>query len=360
MAGKNLFRKPFDEGTLFKLKLYKDYLKEWVPVFVSRKEPIWTTVQIFDFFAGQGKDSENEPGSPLIAIEIIKSFEHLIIARKINLILHFNELEEEKYNALVDCLEDIRGHFKVIPYQKDFQSLFLESFESMKKSANFLFLDQNGIKEITTELFSKLLTLKQTDFLFFISSSYFKRFAKTPEFQKHFPFDPEEMQSIDYFHIHRKVLAHYKSLIPKNKKYYLAPFSIKKGPNIYGLIFGTEHTLGIEKFLQVAWKNDKLRGEANYDIDNEKIDLAAPSLFEEYNKPSKRDIFERNFIKKILNGDLNNRYEMYLYTLDEGFLLKDANTIVKKMKTEKKINNDLELISSDLHKNKEQVPILIL
>lgn len=360
MAGKNLFRKPFDEGTLFKLKLYRDYLKEWVPVFVSRKETIWTTVQIFDFFACQGKDSRDEPGSPLIALEIVKSFELLIIEKKINFILHFNELEEEKFKSLVECLEGIEGHFKIKTYKKDFQTLFLESFESMKRSANFLFLDQNGIKEINTVLFSKLLTLKQTDFLFFISSSYFKRFAKTPEFQKHFPFDPIEMQNIDYFHIHRKVLAHYKSLIPIDKKYYLAPFSIKKGPNIYGLIFGTEHTLGIEKFLQIAWKNDKLRGEANYDIDSEKIDLKAPSLFAEFNKPSKRDLFERNFIQKILSGNLTNRYDAYLYTLDEGFLLKDANVILRKMKLENQIDNKLELIPSFLHKNKERVPILIL
>lgn len=359
MAGRNLFRKPFDEGTIVKLKLYTDYLKEWAPVFLSRKEPIWKTVQIFDFFAGQGKDSLNNPGSPLIAIEVIKSFEKLIINRRLSVILHFNELEEGKYNSLLECLAGIEGNFKIKTYRKDFKSLFNDCYETMKESANFLFLDQNGIKEITSELFAKIILLRQTDFLFFISSSYFRRFANTPEFQKHFPFDPSEIQSIDYYHVHRKVLSHYKSLIPSGKTYYLAPFSIKKERNIYGLIFGTNHTLGIEKFLNVAWKNDKLRGEANYDIDSEKIDLKSPSLFPEYNIPSKRDVFEKNLSLKILAGEISTRNDAYLFALNEGFLLKDANIVFKKLFNEKKIKSVIDYISSDLHKNKQDAPIIL-
>ena len=359
MAGKNLFRKPFDEGTLVKLQLYKDYLTEWLPVFVSKKEPIWQTVQIFDFFAGQGKDSKDEPGSPIIAIEIVKSLEHFVIDRKINLILHFNELDEDKYNSLLECLEGAEGHFIIKPYKNNFNDLFHACYESMKTSANFLFLDQNGIKEITQDLFSKILQLKQTDFLFFISSSYFKRFAKTPEFQKHFPFDPKEIENVDYYHIHRKVLAHYKSLIPNGKKYYLAPFSIRKERNIYGLIFGTNHTLGIEMFLSVAWKKDRIRGEANYDIDNEKIDIQAPSLFEEFNRPSKRDVFEKNLSQKIISKELNNRYDVYLFTLDEGFLVNDANVILKKLTEDKIIKHQIEYIKGDIHKHKENIPLIL-
>lgn len=221
----------------------------------------------------------------------------------------------------------------------------------MKTSANFLFLDQNGIKEITTDIFQKITCLKQTDFLFFISSSYFKRFAITDEFKKYFPFDSNEVATTDYYHIHTKVLDHYKSLIIKNKEYFLAPFSIKKGANIYGLVFGTNHTLGIEKFLSVAWKKDKLRGEANYDIDNEKIDFKAPSLFEQFDKPNKCQVFEKNLKENILDGSLKTRYSVYLFALNEGFLLKDVNTILRKLKSEKKI--DFALISSDLHKNQD-------
>ena len=49
--GRNLFRKPFDEGTLDKLEIFEDYFKEWLPVFLTRREIIWKEIQIFDLFA---------------------------------------------------------------------------------------------------------------------------------------------------------------------------------------------------------------------------------------------------------------------------------------------------------------------
>ncbi|HEX5155046.1 MAG TPA: three-Cys-motif partner protein TcmP [Parafilimonas sp.] len=350
MPAKNLFDKPFDEGTRIKLGIYKEYFREWLPVFVAKKNPIWKAVQIFDFFAGRGKDKNAEFGSPLIAIDVIQSLNNHIVQNNIKVTLHLNELDGDSYNALIENVSGLNTDFEIKTYNKHFQAVFDEHYNSMKNSANFLFLDQNGIKEITNDIFQKITSLKQTDFLFFISSSYFKRFATTTEFQKYFPFDPKEVESIDYYHIHRKVLNHYKSLIPSNKKYFLAPFSIKKGANIYGLIFGTNHTLGIEKFLSVAWKKDTLRGEANYDIDNEKINIKTPSLFEQYDKPNKRQVFEKNLADYILNNYFKTNYDVYLFGLNEGFLLKDVNTVLKNLKTDKKIDFDFTLISSDLHK----------
>ncbi|WDF79878.1 three-Cys-motif partner protein TcmP [Mucilaginibacter sp. KACC 22773] len=360
MPGKDLFRKPFDEGTLAKLNVFRDYLKEWLPVFVSKKEPIWTTIQIFDFFAGQGKDMNNISGSPLIALEIVQSLEKFIKERNVQVILHFNELDNDNYTFLEEALKGIEGQFIIKKYKEDFSTLFLSLYDSMKTSANFLFLDQNGIKQITKDIFNKIISLKQTDFLFYISSSYFKRFATTPEFQKYFSFDVAEVQQINYYHIHRNVLQHYKSLIHQNKRYYLAPFSIKKGSNIYGLIFGTNHTLGIEKFLTIAWKNDKLRGEANYDIDSEHIDLKTPSLFEQYNKPSKRQIFEKNLTESIISKQLEFKHSVYLYTLNEGFLFKDANAVLNRLKSNNKIKFDFELITSNLHKDEINKKIIVL
>jgi len=87
----------------------------------------------------------------------------------------------------------------------------------------------------------------------------------------------------------------------------------------------------LEKFLTVCWKHDKLTGEANFDIDKEKIDLV-------------------NLKEKILRQELKTNYDTYLYTLNEGFLLKDANVILKDLKEKKKINFDFPLITSKMHK----------
>ena len=155
------------------------------------------------------------------------------------------------------------------------------------------------------------------------------------------------------------VLNYYKGLIPNDRKYHLAPFSIKKNKNIYGLVFGSPHTFGIEKFLSVAWKLDPLTGEANYDIDNEKISTNSPYMFEELMIPTKRQFFEQNLEHKILNKSLCSNIEVYSYTLNEGFLLKDANIILKKLRN-KKIIFDFNLITERLHKEINPINILIL
>ncbi len=354
MPGKNLFDKPFDDGTKSKLEIFKQYFEEWLPVFVSGKTIFWKNVQVFDFFAGMGEDKAGNNGSPLIILNIANSLSQYTKNNKIKLQLNFNEKELDKYEALVENVEKFEksDSYTCQIRNNSFKDLFDEYYPTMQNSANFIFLDQNGIKEITEDIFSKIITLKQTDFLFFISSSYFKRFAQTPEFRKYFPNIDDNISTANYYHIHRKVLNHYKSLIPTNKKYFLAPFSIRKGSSIYGLIFGTNHTFGLEKFLTVAWKVDKLRGEANYDIDDDKIESHAPSLFNHLNIPTKRQIFEKNLSANILNSTLKSDTDVYLYTLCEGFLLKDANPILKKLKTEGRIHFDFTPISSDLHKIK--------
>jgi len=78
MPGKNLFRKPFDEGTKTKLTLFENYLLEWLPVFLSPKKVFWPTINIFDFFAGEGYDCVGAKGSPIIILDNIKKYECIL------------------------------------------------------------------------------------------------------------------------------------------------------------------------------------------------------------------------------------------------------------------------------------------
>ncbi|HLZ16967.1 MAG TPA: three-Cys-motif partner protein TcmP [Cyclobacteriaceae bacterium] len=361
MSKQDLFRKPFDEGTTVKLKIFEDYFKEWLPVFIAKPNPIWKEIQIFDFFAGEGKDINDVPGSPLRILAIINDNRDHILKNGVKVNVIFNEFERPKYELLVRNAQSIvdRNICELNCYNEDFSEIFSRCYESMKATANFLFLDQNGIKQITEDIFSKLIQLKQTDLLFFISSSYIKRFAESEEFSKYLKITKQELKGKSYYHIHRIILNYYRNLVPSNKTYFLAPFSIKKPSGIYGLIFGTNHLYGLEKFLTVCWKHDGLTGEANYDIDNEKINMSSPSLFQEMNVPSKRQVFEENLRKKILEVELRSNLEVYTFSLWEGFLPKDANAILKELKRNNKISYDFKLASSKIHKQ-EISPIKII
>ena len=334
MPSKSLFSEPFDDGTIFKLK-------------------------IFDLFAGMGKDFNDVPGSPLIIVEEINKNKLTIAANKLDVTIVLNEFEKTYFDALSFNLETIvdKKCYSLELFNSDFKSVFTNKITSMKDSANFLFLDQNGIKQITEDIFNKIICLKQTDFLFFISSSFINRFGDSDSFQKYLKITKQDLKDKSYYHIHRIVLAYYRSLIPKDVKYYLAPFSIKKPTGIYGLIFGTNHLYGLEKFLKVCWRHDKLTGEANFDIDSEKIDINRPSLFKEYNIPKKLQSFENNLEEKILSEILKTDLEVYTYTLEEGFLPKHANEILKRMLEENIISFEFKLLSNKIHKI--EIPSLI-
>lgn len=359
--GRNLFRKPFDDGTIDKLEIFEDYFKEWLPVFIARQEIIWNEIQVFDLFAGEGKDVEGTFGSPMRILTILNKNRELILKSKVRVRVIFNEYDKEKYQLLLQNIESIidRSICVVESNNEDFLIVFNKYSSSMRRTANFLFLDQNGIKQITEEVFAKLIDLKQTDFLFFISSSYIKRFCEVEEFKKYLKITKQDLVGKSYYHIHRVVLDYYRSKVPAMKEYFLAPFSVKKPSGIYGLIFGTNHTLGIEKFLHVCWKHDRLTGEANFDIDNEKINVNQPGLFAEFNIPKKKQIFDNSLKEKILIKSLRTDIDIYLFTLSEGFLLKDANKILKDLEKEGKIDIQFKLSNSDIHKIKEPSEIKI-
>ena len=350
--GKDLFRKPFDEGTIDKLEIFEDYFKEWLPVFIARQEIIWNEIQIFDLFAGEGTDVNGVFGSPMRILSILNENKKLILKSKVKIHVIVNEYEKEKYDLLVQNLESIvdKSLYTLKYYNDDFINIFNKYRDSMRHSVNFLFLDQSGIKQITEEVFSNLISLKKTDFLFFISSSYIKRFSELDEFKRYLKITKQDLEGKSYYHIHRVVLEYYRSKIPADKSYFLAPFSIKKPSGIYGLIFGTNHTLGIEKFLHVSWKHDKLTGEANFDIDNEKINLNKPGLFAEYNIPNKKQVFSSTLKKGILKKELKTDKDVYLFSLNEGFLCKDANVVLKDLANEGKIIIDFKITNSGIHK----------
>ncbi|MBC7382802.1 MAG: three-Cys-motif partner protein TcmP [Bacteroidia bacterium] len=177
----DLHSKPFDETTKAKLAIFNDYLIEWLPVFTKRKDIIWKIINIYDFFAGPGFDSEGNKGTPILILNELKNHFDAIEQNRLEVNLYFNEFDESKNTDLKKNVLDNDGF---LPYnvrieKLDFKLAFDKEFSKMAQQgqANLIFLDQYGIKHITTDIFKKIINLKQTDFLFFISSSTIKRLS---------------------------------------------------------------------------------------------------------------------------------------------------------------------------------------
>lgn len=331
MSERDLHRTPFDDGTMAKLDLYREYLRAWLPTFIHT--PGIKTLNIFDFFAGPGQDCDGKPGSPLVALDEIQTALNLkTVADKPRINLYFNEYNRDKTEALKRLLatdDFILPNVAVTIICKKFEEAFAAWIPIMTgPGANLLFLDQNGVKQVTQPVFQKVVGLPRTDFLFFISSATVNRFKEQPEIRKCVPIMDADFARMNGSNVHRILAEAYRRWLPAKIRYYIAPFSIRKNSNVYGLVFGSGHVLGIDKFLQVAWK---MGGDANFDIDDDGIDPSQPSLFATMDTPKKISQYEKLLRKMILDGWVSTNQRIYEFTLEQGMLPRHARDVIKSM-----------------------------
>ena len=330
MPAEDFHDKPFDDGTLTKLQIFELYTKGWLPVFLSSEKPYYPALHIFDFFSGPGTDSQEVPGSPLRLLQQLKTFNKLPGWRNVKTHVHFYDKSTKKIARLSKNIE--RYELSIPDVIFDIRPLRFEvAFDLCvpilrnPRAAKLVFIDQTGVGQVTDEVFLELVRAPACDFLFFISSSTLDRFHDHPAIKQRID------RPDDYHYVHRAVLEYYRSLLPEGKRYFLAPFSIKKGPNIYGIIFGSAHPLGIDKFLQVVWGKDEISGEADFDINREKMRPEQVPLFPDL-RPSKISTFEAALEQLIKDGRVLNELDVMQVCFDHSMKRQHAEPVLKRLK----------------------------
>jgi len=333
---KDFHSKSFDDATLLKLEIFKRYIREWLPVFMAKRDGCvpFDRVNIYDFFAGPGRDGNDNPGSPLIIQEEVKAFcearAQLKAETPIRMI--FNDIQKSHIEKLRESVEEMRCSKDCCSFEycsEPFLNVVEKYLPSMRErgQANLVILDQFGVKEVTPEIVQKILAAGTTDILFFISTASIRRFAATPEFRDKFKLDSEEIKTVAYNTVHRFLCDHFRSQLTAGNAM-LAPFSIKKKSNIYGIIFATTHELGMEKFLKVCWGLDRVTGEASYNIDNEVTWNGQQSLFTDDNTPTKETVFETELLSFIKDQNPSNK-RVFRFGLERGFCSAKCNDALK-------------------------------
>lgn len=348
----------FDTDTLAKLEIYREYLSVFLHVFIEKPDSI-KAIQIFDFFAGSGQDSSGKPGSPLIAKSEIESVLLKETKKQPLIKLFLNEIEVDKASQLSRCIEDYSSplhNFIISVSCKSFEESFDELWPQMNGNANLVFLDQYGVKEVGKSVFQKLTSLHRTDILFFISSSTANRFKKDPNIRKYLPLSTEDFNQMNGTNCHRIISKAYARWVPDGIEYYLSSFSFRKGANVYGLVFGSHHPLGIEKFLRIAWRRG---GDANFDIDFDQQYRKNPVLFEELAKPKKITAFEIELTQAILSGKLSTDHNVFLFCISNGFLGSHGKRVLCNLKNNGIIKSEKFSVSYDGWKNKKAKAIVI-
>lgn len=345
MPGKNLHDTPFDQGTIAKLEIFEDYAEAWIPTFVMRKRP---QICIFDLFAGTGYDKNGVPGSPIRILEKIKYQLQYIFQNNVKVLVYFNEFEpdrksQKKFELLKKSCEEYQANNKDLAravsvnyYNEDCETLLPKLLPEINKNPSLVYLDQNGVKFLSNKYLLELEKMKETDFLYFVSSSYINRLGETPEFKTYIDFDLTEAKKSPYKFIHRSIIEQVRRKLPTNTPMKLYPFSIKKGANIYGIIFGASHPLAVDKFLTLSWKRNELNGEANFDIDEDEkkkqIDLFGNK------KLTKREKFKENVRNKILTREITNNFDLLEYAYKEAHIGTHAAEVLREMKKNKEVD----------------------
>lgn len=339
---KLFFEQGFDAVTLTKLDIYARYLQEWLPVPLSGRMRVKEAV-IFDLFCGPGSDAGGLEGSPLRARRVVEKNEDLVRGSNVSLRLVFNDYDKEHVVALRACLgqrlvsKDGNVLASVEYHAERFEDLFPQIVASIDgTSANLLFIDQFGATRVDEGQFRTLHALKMTDVLFFVSSDWFRRFAGQPE-AAGWGISKEEIMQVHYNQVHRFMADHFRKLVGGD--YYVAPFSLKKGSNIYGLVFASHNHLGLKKFLDVAWKEDPHTGEANFDMFGEGAGNRDQVLMFEVGKISE---FQADLKKRILDSEFASDREIYLHMLQSGFINKHARPVVRKLIANQSIDFELD------------------
>ncbi|HUW82551.1 MAG TPA: three-Cys-motif partner protein TcmP [Phycisphaerae bacterium] len=329
----------FDDATQLKLEIFRGYIREWLPVFLTQYKGSRSQrrqVNLFDFFAGPGHDCAGHPGSPLIIVEELKRFcEEGRKASSLDIRILFNDADSGHIERLkaevakIACRKACcRVEYSALPFHDALQSNLRLIQDS--DSANLVIMDQFGVKEVTPEVVRQFASCGTTDILFFISSSYIRRFIDTPELASKFDMVAQEVRTLDYNGTHRFVCDYFRESLG-GLEYYLAPFSIRKGSNIYGVVFGSGSFLGLEKFLKVCWKKDAVTGEANYNIDGDFAWAGEQSLFEEQNVITKVELFEHQLEQFVQQESPTNR-DIYEFSLLRGFRPSDAAKMLRSMR----------------------------
>jgi three-Cys-motif partner protein len=317
---------PFDEGTLRKLRIFELYAGEWLPVFLSQPEPRWPRLHVFDFLAGPGRDTQGVLGSPLRLLNRIRQYTSLPGWSKVAVHAHLFDEDHQKVNALKMKLAEpgiAVPNVKLEIEAWDFQTAWSHSQAALSDpdAAKLVLIDQTGVKLVSDDVFRRLASFPTCDFLFFVSSQTLYRFRDHPAIKQKIQ-RPE-----DTHHVHLAVVDYYRSLLDDPSRLYLGHFSIRKAANIYGIIFGSSHPRGIDKFLRVAWTEDQINGQADFDIHHENIVPGQLGLY----PPTKITAFEAELQNLIRMGVARDERDVFSCCVRHGVRPQHARPPIQKL-----------------------------
>jgi three-Cys-motif partner protein len=254
--------------------ILRKYLDAWFPILGSGRHAHDNLVLI-DGFAGPGRYSGGEPGSPLIMLSA-----YLDHPAPLGATAHFFFIEDhhercEHLRGEVGGLTLPRGvHVEII--EGSFVDEFPALIERLTKlfgqlPPTFAFIDPFGAEEIPAALSTPLLQIPHCEVLVYFPVGFLARFAEQPEFK---PILDALYSGIQWMQalaaadfearqrtLHDLFLAELQKRISYVRSFEITP-AAEAGGNTYYLFFGTGSHVGLRRMKDAMWRVDPQAGAA--------------------------------------------------------------------------------------------------
>jgi three-Cys-motif partner protein len=334
-----------------KVKLYGTYLAKYLNI-LSRT-PYVEKIFLFDLLCGEGIYENGAKGSPIIALETIK--EHYYFNHSCpNMTIWFNDLgysEVEPGTSKIDRVKRFASNIEIpnntiVEFcQEDYENLYPKAIRLINKThraKGLFFIDPYGYKAVKPSDIRSMLEGNNSEVLLWLPIAFMYRFVNSA-IRSDFPGSEPLREFIvtlfgDNPPVFKSVYDFIEQITSKFRTYlrelgiFVDNFMLERdASNVYCLFFFTSHIKGYETMLGTKWDMDENRGKGftiNKALSFSEVQLSG--------YPIKLETF-------ISGTQYRTNADIYRFGLENGFLPKHTNEILRDWKKEQK----LEIISLD-------------
>jgi three-Cys-motif partner protein len=305
---------------------------------------------------GEGVYEKGAKGSPLITLEVIHNHYYANNLSCPDMTVWFNDngvSEIEPSILKVDRVKRYGDKIGLPPnvlveyFREDYKKIYPKALELVNntiQAKGLFFIDPYGYKDIRPEDIRKMLSGGNTEVFLWLPISFMYRFADSVFRSDFSGSEPLRDFLTALFGANRPVFRSVHDFIEQLNGRFRAymrdlgvlvdTFTFERGTtNVYGLFFFTTNVLGFHKMLETKWLMDASRGKG-YTIDK------SPSLFSEVELSG----YPRKLLAYLNSTDYRTNLELYRFGLENGFLPKHTNEILRGWKTD---NPNFEVVSFD-------------
>ncbi|MBI3127659.1 MAG: three-Cys-motif partner protein TcmP [Candidatus Tectomicrobia bacterium] len=273
--------------TRIKHYILRRYLNAWFPIMARYNDRI----VYIDGFAGRGRYSRGEDGSPIIALKAVLEHPYFRTLRhECEIVFKFIERDsanKDNLNSEISQLESqyaIPDWVKIDVEQGEFERVLtrlLDGIESRGRNLapTLAFIDPYGFSGLPMRLISRICQNPKCECLVTFMYEYINRFIQHPDenIRRHFDdlFGANDWQEIiteanPMTRLNEITQLYRRQLVNMGGLSYVRSFQmINEGNRTeYFLFFGTNDLTGLSRMKEAMWKADPMWGERFSDISN--------------------------------------------------------------------------------------------